>query len=92
MMSFTPFIWHSEPPKDCPFAPSSLFHELRFTGKSRHYMECPKTYRDHFRIKLPAAIPARHPTNAPLTGMLRNMEKYRFSAITLGDPVPNKPR
>ena len=36
-MSFEPFIWHSEPPKDCPFTPSDLFHELRFTGKSRHY-------------------------------------------------------
>ena len=36
-MSFDPFVWHSEPPRDIPFPPSELFHEIRFTGKSRHY-------------------------------------------------------
>lgn len=36
-MSFSPFVWHSEAPDDCPFMPSELFHEIRFTGKSRHY-------------------------------------------------------
>ena len=32
-----PFVWRSEPPKDCPFPPSELFGELRFTGKTRYY-------------------------------------------------------
>ena len=36
-MSFEPFVWRSEPPKDCPFPPSELFSELRFTGKTRYY-------------------------------------------------------
>lgn len=36
-MSFEPFVWHSEAPDDIPFAESERWHELRFTGKSRHY-------------------------------------------------------
>ena len=36
-MSFSPFVWRSEPPKDIPFAQSELWKEIRFTGKSRHY-------------------------------------------------------
>ena len=36
-MPFEPFVWRSEPPKDCPFPPSELYSELRFTGKTRCY-------------------------------------------------------
>ena len=36
-MSFEGFIWHSEPPKDIPFAKSDLWSAIRFTGESRHY-------------------------------------------------------
>lgn len=36
-MSFEPFVWKSEPPKDIPFRASEIFNEIRFTGKSRHY-------------------------------------------------------
>ena len=36
-MSFDPFVWKSEPPEGIPFRESDLFHEIRFTGKSRHY-------------------------------------------------------
>ncbi len=36
-MSFSPFIWKSEPPEDIPFAKSEIWNALRFTGKSRHY-------------------------------------------------------
>ena len=34
---FTPFIWKSEPPADCPFEPSKDLSGLRFTGVHSDY-------------------------------------------------------